>query len=91
MGRRTMVAERAVIEDTDRSCPDGLTDDDVTRILRRHFYQWMRGQTGSICDGFRYNHGEKRYEQTACHAAPHGLIVYPGDMERYLLRWPVID
>lgn len=78
-------------EEFAQSCPQGLTDIDVSRILVKHFWKWMRGQTLSVCDGRSYNHATKEYEQTECHECPHGAIVYPWDMERYLARWPVID
>jgi hypothetical protein len=77
-----------------QSCPQGLTSEDLDELLggrRREFMSWMRGQTMSICDGREYNHGEKRYEPTECAGHPHGVVVYPWDVERFLRGLPVID
>lgn len=86
-----MDSARKLIDEHGRSCPQGLTDDDVTEILRRHFFRWMAGQTCGSCDGREYNHEERRYEETSCHKNPHGIVIYPWDLERYLSRRSVVD
>lgn len=54
-----------------------------------HFLRWMTGQTMAICDGRSYSHEEKAYHATDC--GPHGVVVYPWDLERYLAGRPVAD
>lgn len=54
------------------------------------FWQWMRGQTVTLCEGKRYNHDTKEYEED-CGGISHGAVVYTCDLERYLLGLPVID
>jgi hypothetical protein len=44
----------------------------------------MNGQTQTICDGREYNHEAKEYKPTACADSPHGMVVYPWDLERYM-------
>lgn len=53
------------------------------------FDAWMDGQTMSICDGRRYNHVAREYENTGC--GPHGPVVYRHDLQRFLDRLPIID
>jgi hypothetical protein len=77
-----------------QSCPQGLTGHDLKEQLGcryQDFMHWMRGQTMSICDGMTYNHEEKRHEPTGCVRQPHGVVVYPWDVERFLSGLPVID
>jgi hypothetical protein len=77
-----------------QSCPQGITNSDLDEILgarRAEFMKWMRGQTMSICDGRAYNHEKERYEPTECSGRPHGVVVYPWDLERFLAGLPVID
>lgn len=71
------------------SCPLGYTDDD----LERHFgakrgqlhslWQQLRGQTGAICEGRRYNHDAGAYEPDACGDHPHGFIAYVHDVQEW--------
>lgn len=51
----------------------------------------MVGQTVALCDGKEYNHETNEYRATECASAPHGLVVYPSDLARFLSGQPVID
>ena len=46
------------------------------------FWHWFRGQTGSICDGRRYDHEKRQYFPTGC--GPHGPVVYQSDVVRFV-------
>lgn len=77
----------------DPECRLGYTYTQLTTILGWRlddFGRWMRGQTMSLCDGRKYNHDSKVYEE-ACGGVSHGGVVYRHDLERYLLDLPVID
>lgn len=71
-------------------CQLGYTEDQIKEIVidLNGFYRWMEGQTMAVCDGRLYDH-EKRCYVEGC--GPHGIIVYPHDLERYLQGLPVID
>lgn len=55
---------------------------------------WMSGQTMMICDGSperKWVHGKLvEVGPPKCDRA-HGLVVYEWDLERFLLRLPVVD
>ena len=66
-------------------CELGYTQQQINHIfgvLAPTFYQWMSGQTGSICEGRKYDHAEQAYQPTGC--GPHGCIVYAYDVERFV-------
>ena len=71
-------------------CPQGYTPDEVEFKLRveklevEPFWNWMNGQTQSICDGRSYNHNTEEYEPTVCANNPHGFITYFWDVQRYI-------
>lgn len=68
-------------------CPGGYTRAQITEIFgddEDRFWAWFTGQTGSICDGRRYDHEKQAYEPTECAGAPHGPVVYPWDMREYV-------
>lgn len=73
-----------------QSCPIGYTVQDVA-ALEPGLGRWMVGQTLTTCDGRRYNHETKEYEPTECAEHPHGVILFPWDVERYIRGLPVID
>lgn len=79
----------------DSTCPSGYNHEDLVGILGEEglldFWTWMTGQTVSLCDGREYNHETREYRATACADAPHGLVVYRSDLERYVRKLPVID
>lgn len=54
------------------------------------FGDWMRGQTGAICEGKRYDH-DLKVELVACAGVAHGMIVYPWDVRAFINGDPVID
>ena len=56
---------------------ENILGDDIS-----DFSNWFYGQTGVICDGRTYNHGN--YEDSNC--GPHGLVVYIWDFDRYMRR-----
>lgn len=74
--------------DPQATCELGFTREDLDKIFGtgeldyKDFWFWMRGQTGSVCDGRLYNHETDEYEETGC--GPHGRIVYAWDLHRYL-------
>lgn len=73
-------------------CQIGYSRDALEQILAEdfsNFASWMRGQTSAICDGRIYDHDSREYKPTGC--GPHGLVVYRGDLYRYLHGLPVID
>ena len=53
------------------------------------FDHWMRGQTAAICDGKRYDHEAREYQPTGC--GPHGVVIYPWDVENFLNGGPICD
>lgn len=69
------------------ACPLGYTREQVEQITAEGFADftyWMRGQTGAICDGRRYDHDKREYEPTGCAEAPHGMVVYAWDLARWI-------
>ncbi len=69
------------------TCPHGYTEVDLAGILGErldHFNQWMSGQTMSVCDGKRYSHEDRAYYPTECADDPHGPVVFPWDLHKYL-------
>jgi len=52
---------------------------------------WMRGQTGMICTGQKYNYDTEKYEPSECGDEPHGMVIYSWDVDRFFLGLPVID
>lgn len=95
------------VEIPESSCPDGYTQEDITRILgdrEDEFWQWMAGQTMMLCDGREYDHKHRRYVATECSgmypgtwltndAAPggHGIVVYSHDFKRFIKGLPIVD
>lgn len=78
----------------DGSCPHGYTEEDLQTLLGdryQTFMHWMRGQTVSECDGFKYNHETSEYELSDCSNQPHGTIYYSHDVKRFLKGKPIID
>lgn len=74
------------------TCELGYPQIQLERILGsrlQEFLLWSAGQTIGMCDGRKYNYETKKYEATGC--GPHGLVVYPGDLDRFLKGLPVID
>jgi hypothetical protein len=73
-------------------CRLGYTDSQVSAIVGAHlkeFNFWMAGQTMSICEGRRYNFDREKYEPDGC--GPHGVVIYPWDLERFLDGRPIVD
>lgn len=62
---------------------------DILGPSHESFDRWMNGQTMSICDGREYDHEKQEYHATGC--GPHGVIVYPWDLNRYMQGRSVID
>jgi hypothetical protein len=60
---------------------------DEQQMSRLHL--WMRGQTGAICDGTRYDHDIDALLPSGC--GPHGLVYYPWDVERWAAARPIVD
>ncbi len=74
-------------------CESGYTKAQLDQILRNRrmeFTTWMGGQTQSLCEGRKYNHETKEYEE-ACNGVAHGPVVYPWDLKRFLDGLPIID
>lgn len=55
----------------------------------RRLELWMRGQTGAICDGRRYDHLAREYAPTGC--GPHGMVIYVSDVRRWAAGQPIVD
>jgi hypothetical protein len=73
-------------------CRLGYTDSQVSAIVGarlKEFNFWMAGQTMAICDGRQYNFATEEYEPDDC--GPHGVVVYPWDLERFLDGRPILD
>jgi hypothetical protein len=67
------------------ACQLGYPRDAIEQILAEDiatFDEWMHGQAVAICDGRRYDHDRRDYDETGC--GPHGVVVYPWDLDRYL-------
>lgn len=74
------------------ACRLGYTYSQLETILGERtdvFGRWMRGQTMDICDGRHYNHILDTYEASGC--GPHGVVVYPCDLQRFLAGQPITD
>lgn len=54
------------------------------------FDSWMQGQTMALCDGRVYDPEEKIYKPSVCDH-PHGVVVYPQDVEQFLLGRRPLD
>ncbi len=84
------------LQEVNLSSPDcqyGYTISQINMILgarRKEFTAWMSGQTQTLCDGRKYNHETRGYEE-ACGGVAHGPVVYPWDLKRFLDGRPIID
>ena len=71
-------------------CPQGYTHSEINVIFQNNslqiakFWDWMTGQTQSVCDGRRYNHDKREYEPTECAGNEHGIVTYYWDVECYV-------
>jgi len=73
-------------------CAYGYTAEQLEQILGKdleRFYGWMYGQTMTLCQGEKYNHETKSYEE-ACGGIVHGPVVYSLDLARYLAGRTVV-
>lgn len=73
-------------------CKEGYPINQLEKILGSRinkFYEYMVGQTMSICNGKLYNHNKKEYESTNC--GPHGIVVYKSDLLTFLEGRPTLD
>lgn len=71
------------------ACRYGYTDAQVRDIVGPRldaFRAWHRGQTGAICNGREYDPAGGADVATGC--GPHGMIVYPDDLRRFLAGLP---
>jgi len=78
------------------SCPLGYTLDDLMVIFPLaeeldKFFSWMRGQTGGICEGRRYDYEIKQSISEECASTPHGMVIYKWDVQRYIDGGPIVD
>jgi hypothetical protein len=80
------------------SCPWGYSRSDLERYFgaseetpTHPLWKQLRGQTGSICDGRRYNHDTKEYEPSECNKNPYGFIAYTHDVLEWVEGEPVSD
>jgi hypothetical protein len=74
-------------------CEMGYSQSQVQEILgnrRTEFYQWMAGQTQTLCDGRSYNHETSGYEES-CGGVAHGGVTYSHDLYRFLGGLSIID
>jgi hypothetical protein len=70
------------------SCPHGYTVQDLDDLLGTYFGDefmvWMSGQTKMICEGYRYDHDRRETVPSQCAGSPHGVVVYPWDLQRWI-------
>lgn len=74
-------------------CRFGYTVPQVEEIMGSRFdafTAWMRGQTMSICDGTLWDYDAKMAVPSGC-SGPHGTVIYPWDVERFLAGLPIVD
>lgn len=70
-------------------CWLGFTRSQVEQLMAERivdFDEWMHGRTGGICDGRTYDYDLGGAHDTEC--GPHGRVVYPHDLTRYLATHP---
>lgn len=69
-------------------CPMGYSEEllkeKLPAVQYEHLMHWMRGQTMCICTGKAYNHEMKVEYETECLVAPHGNVLYPWDVKRWM-------
>lgn len=80
------------------SCPLGYSEGDLERYFgakrgeEHPLWKQLRGQTGAICEGRRYNHQTREYEPDACrYEPPHGFVSYVSDVQEWYEGRPVSD
>lgn len=75
-------------------CVGGYTNRQIEEIVGTarldQFWHWMRGQTMMLCEGKKYNHDTKQYEE-ACGGVAHGGIVYACDLRGFLSHGIILD
>lgn len=74
------------------ACLYGYTDEQAARVIGTRleaFRHWHRGQTGALCDGRTWVAEARTYVPSNC--GPHGAVVYPHDVERFLMGLPNDD
>ena len=82
------------LENYPPECPLGYTRDQIERLLGEEsdtLWRWMNGQTMAICDGRAYDHDLRKYVSTDCCDRPHGMVVYPHDLYRFIWDAAVVD
>ena len=75
------------------ACECGFTRDQVEAIMGERiavFDKWMYGQTMTLCEGKKYDHDKKEYQE-ACSGVAHGPVVYDHDLRGFLARRPITD
>lgn len=81
----------------DPECPFGYSEQQVREILARNgkteeeWGNFLFGQTVALCDGRTWDEESRLYHPSPCFQEPHGTVVYPWDMDRFLQGLPVID
>ncbi len=75
------------------TCKYGMTIDDLADVFNEgelaELYDWMRGQTGAICEGREWDYDLGDYIEVDC--GPHGMVVYRNDVMRFIEGLPVVD
>lgn len=74
-------------------CNWGYTTSQLEEILGDRFEEFgkfMVGQTMTLCEGRKYNHETKEYEES-CGGVAHGGVVYPWDLDNFLRGGPILD
>lgn len=69
----------------DPICQLGYPDTQLRILLGTRYMEfmgWMHTQTMGICEGRKFNYSTKYWEPTNC--GPHGIVVPPGDLSRFL-------
>ena len=86
-----------VMQSIPPDCYFGYSREQLERLLAAtgrstsEFDRWMRGQTGALCTGLRYDHDIQEYVIDENCVSGHGPVVYTWDVERFLSGRPIID
>ncbi len=75
------------------TCKYGMTSADLKDVFATdelaELYYWMRGQTGTLCEGIEWDYALGDYVASDC--GPHGMVIYRHDVLRFIEGLPVVD
>lgn len=70
--------------------PISQLEDIFDKAQLARLQNWMRGQTSMICEGKKFNHETREYEES-CNGVSHGVVIYKHDLVRFIQGGPIID